>query len=364
MLPTMTTRRTVLAGTAALVVGPAVAATADYWPGATDWAGVEPGPAGFDPVKLSTAIDIAMADRSNSVVVLRGGRRVVERYATGITPASRQEVASTAKSIISVLVGIAIDMGRIKSVDQGAADFIPQWRNTPQAAITLRHMLTMTSGQDFRNLALRGVAGDQFAINAAAPQAVSPGTRWAYDTATFHLLYHVIARAAGEPFEAFAQRNLLDRLGMMDTGWVTNLGQSAGGPVTNYYTARCSARDLARFGLFAQRGGRWAGQQIVSAAYLRAATSPSQDLNPAYGYLWWNNAKPGRGAGVGAGGTEASGYRFEGSPRDTFAAMGAGGQVVMVVPSLDLVVVRQGQNPGGTQMLPTLLASVRAAVEA
>ena len=225
-------------------------------------------------------------------------------------------------------------------------------------------MLTMTSGQEFRDLALRGVVGDQFAINAAAPQAVLPGTRWAYDTATFHLLYHVIARAAGEPFEVFAQRNLLDPLGMADTGWVTNVGQGAGGPVTNYYSARCSARDLARFGLFAQRGGRWEGKQIVSGTYLRAATSPSHELNPAYGYLWWNNAKPGRGAGVGAGGAEASGYRFDGSPRDTFAAMGAGGQVVMVVPSLDLVVVRQGQNPGGAQALPTLLASVCAAVKA
>ena len=360
----MTTRRTVLAAGAALVAVPSVAATTDYWPGTVDWAGREPVAAGVDPAKLSNAIDIAMADRSNSVVVLRGGRRIVERYAAGIAPASRQEVASAAKSMVSVLVGIAIDKGRIRSVDQRAADFIPHWRNTPQAAITLRHMLTMTSGQDFRGLALRGVAGDQFAINAAAPQAVRPGTRWAYDTATFHLLYHVIARATGEPFEDFAQRNLLGPLGMTDTGWVTGVGQGAGGPTTNYYSARCSARDLARFGLFAQRGGQWADKQIVSAAYLRAATSPSQDLNPAYGYLWWNNAKPGHGAGVGAGGAEASGYRFEGSPRDTFAAMGAGGQVVMVVPSLDLVVVRQGQNPAGGQMLPALLASVCAAVEA
>lgn len=80
---------------------------------------------------------------------------------------------------------------------------------------------------------------------------------------------------------------------------------------------------------------------LVSAAYLCAAKAPSQELNPAYGYLWWNNANPGDGAGV-----------------------GAGGQVVMIVPSLDLVVVRQGQNPGGAQALPGLLAAVCAAVKA
>ena len=360
----MTTRRSILAATGALVFGRSAAAAGHYWPASQAWAGVEPTVAGFEPTRLSSAIDLAMADRSASIVVLRGGHRVVEQYAPGITPGTRQEIASAAKSFVSVLLGMAIDQGKIRSVDQSAADFIPQWRNARQSTITLRHMLTMTSGQDFQDLALRGVAGDQFAINSAAPQAVPPGSRWSYDTATFHLLYHVIGRAVGEPFEAFAQRNLLDPLGMEDTAWVTGVGQGADGSVTNYYSARCSARDLARFGLFAQRGGQWAGKQLVSAAYLRAATSPSQELNPAYGYLWWENAKPGRGAGVGAGGAEASGYKFEGSPRDTFAAMGAGGQVVMVVPSLDLVVVRQGRNPESTGMLPALLASVCAAVRA
>lgn len=359
----MTTRR-VFVGTAAglAVCGPTLAAPPGYWPVGDSWASLTAGEAGLDGSKLSSAIDAAMAERSNSVLVLRRGRLAAERYAPGVTVRSRQEIASAAKSMISVLVGIAVDQGRIKSVEQSAADFIPAWRSEPQAAITIRHLLSMTSGQDFRGLALRGVAGDQFAINSAAPQAAPPGTRWAYDTATFHLLYHVIERAVDEPFPAFARRNLLDPLGMSDTRWLTSVGQGANGRVTNYYSAECSARDLARFGLFAQRGGRWAGRQIVSATYLKAATSPSQALNPAYGYLWWENARPGRGAGVGAGGAEGAGYRFEGSPRDTFAAMGAGGQVVMVVPSLELVVVRQGQNPGSAASLPGLLAAVCGAV--
>jgi len=359
----MTSRRVFVGAAAGLAIGgPSMAAGSEYWPAGNDWAGPAPGGSGLDQQRLAAGIDAAMAERSSSVVVLHKGRLAAERYAPGVKDPSLQEIASAAKSLVSVLVGIAIDQGRIKSVEQSAADFIPAWRDRPQAAITIRHMLSMTSGQDFRGLALRGVAGDQFGINAAAPQAVPPGTLWAYDTATFHLLYHLIERAVGEPFEVFAGRNLLGPLGMKDTTWLTNVGQGPGGPVTNYYSARSSARDLARFGLFAQRGGRWAGRQIVSAAYLKAATSPSQALNPAYGYLWWENARPGRGAGVGAGGAEVPGYRFEGSPRDTFAAMGAGGQVVMVVPSLELVVVRQGQNPASAASLPRLLAAVCGAV--
>ncbi len=358
----MITRRTALKTSLGLGLtgwaGRAVAA-ADYWPRGAAWASVDPAAAGFDAARLGAAVDVGLADRSVDVLVLRGGRIVAERYAAGSGPEKTYQIASAAKSMISVLVGICIDQGRIKGIDQSASDFIPQWRGTPKAGITVRHLLSMTSGLDDRGLALRGIVGDQFEINAAAPVRAPPGARWAYQTAMFHLLYHVIERAAGEPFEAFATRNLTGPLGMKDTTWVTNTGQGAHGPVTNYYTASCSARDLARFGLFAQRGGRWAGRQLVSAGYLKRAISPSQDLNGAYGFLWWENARPGFGA-AGAGGR--AGLRFEGSPPDTFAALGAGGQAVMVVPSLDLVVIRQGQEPATETLLPSLLAAVCGAV--
>lgn len=335
------------------------AATAEYWPSLTKWDSVEPAAAGFDPHALDAALAAGMADRSTDILVLRSGRIVAERYAPGSDAERKQQIASAAKSMVSVLIGVCLDQGKIRSVDQSAADFIAPWRGTPKAQITIRHLLTMTSGLDDRGLALRGVAGDQFAINSAAPQMAAPGARWAYQTAIFHLLYHVVAHAAGEPFEAFAARNLTGPLGMQHTDWVTNVGQGASGPVTNYYTAACSGRDLARFGLFALRGGRWAGKQVVSTSYLKQATSPSQDLNPAYGFLWWENAKPGFGAAEAVRGSAE--LRFDGSPKDTFAALGAGGQVVLVVPSLDLVVVRQGQAPG-PRMLPTLLASTCASI--
>jgi len=344
----------------ALLAGRPGAAADEYWPGPSSWEITEPAAAGLDPTRVSAPVATALADRSSSVLVLRGGRIVAERYAPGADARRTQEVASVGKSIISVLVGVALDKGMFRSVNQPAADFIPQWRETPKAAISLRHMLTMTSGLDTRGIPVRD-AVDQFNRNASAPLAHPPGSRWLYDTPTYHLLFHILERAAGEPFEAFAKRVLLDPLGMADTTWVTNTGPGADGLAKNYYTARSSARDLARFGLCALRGGRWDAGRIVSAEYLRDATAASQELNPAYGYLWWQNARPGFAAG---GNRETPTHRFPGAPRDTYAALGQGGQAVFAAPSLDLVVIRQGQTPAGPGALPRLMASVAAAVQA
>jgi CubicO group peptidase (beta-lactamase class C family) len=350
-------RRGVLAGALAATATPALAAGA-YWPGAVDWAVATPEAAGFDPARLAAAVETALAKNSRDVLVLRGGRLVAERYAEGWGPGRSLEVASVGKSLVAVLIGMALDDGHIKSLDQPAADFIPSWRGAPKAAISLRHLMSMTSGLDDRGLALRNIAGDQFALNAAAPQREPPGARWAYNTAVYHLLFHVVERAVGEPFPAYAQRKLLTPLGMAQTTWLTNEGQGATGAVTNYYTAICSGRDLARFGLFAQRGGQWAGRQLISPKVFRALTTPSQELNPSYGLLWWLNSRP----GVTAAGGGPPSLRFPGSPSDTIAALGAGGQMVAAVPSLDLVVIRQGAAPGSETMLPELVAGVVAAL--
>jgi CubicO group peptidase (beta-lactamase class C family) len=350
------TRRTVLSGASALAPlaawGAADRAIA-YWPQGAHWTSVAPPAAALDPALLSAAVSAAIPDNSVGVIVLRGGEIAAEAYAPDWGPAKALELASAAKSVLSVLVGIAIDQGHIKGLDQSVADFIPAWRGTPKQAITIRHMLSMTSGLGFEGLKVRNIEGDQFAINAAAPLEHPPGTHWAYNTPAFHLLYHVVERASGMPLEAFAQRGLIGPLGMEHWSWLTNVGHGADGPVTNYYSALCSTRDLARFGLFALRGGQWEGRQLVDAAYFKASVSPSQDLNPSYGYLWWENARPGTDA-TGS----RSGYRFEGAPRDTFAALGFGGQIAVEVPSLDLVVVRQGRAPAEPATLERLVTGV------
>ncbi|MEI7931872.1 MAG: serine hydrolase domain-containing protein [Alphaproteobacteria bacterium] len=364
----MTSRRTILTGAAALAMAPRAWAQTRtlYWPTATDWATNDPKAAGFDPARLDAAVKATIADNSTSCLVLRDGKIISEAYGTGGGRGVLREIASAGKSMVSTLTGCCLDEGKIKSLDQSAADFFPQWKGTPKEAITVKHLISMTSGLDDNGLAVRNVMGDQEAINAAARQLNPPGTQWHYNTPVYHLMFHLVARAAGEPFEVYAKRKLLDPLGMKETTWLTNKGHDATGKeVTNYYTANCSARDLARFGMMALGGGAFDGRRVVSATYLKAATSPSQTLNGSYGYLWWENAKPGRAAAAGAA-TAPPRYLFSGAPADTFAALGALGQNVVVLPTQGIVIVRQGgaAAAGGPANVAQMTAAVVAAMDA
>lgn len=334
-------RRAVLCGTAAVAGGCAAGPRA-----------AAPSPADFAAV-----LDLAMADASSSVLVSRGGAVLAERYAAGWGPDRPREVASVAKSMIAVLIAMAIEAGAITGLDQPAADFIPAWRDDARAAITLRHLMSMTSGLDDAGLALRGITGDQFAINAAAPLRDPPGTRWAYNTAAYHLLFHLLERATGESVEAWARPRLFGPLGMDDTRWITSTGAGGRGPVTNWYSAASTARDLARFGELILGDGAWNGRRLIGADSLRILLTPSQALNPSYGLLWWLNARPGADA-FGRGDS----LRFPSAPRDTVAALGAGGQMVLVVPSSDVVVVRQGETPGSATLADDLLAATLGAL--
>jgi len=306
---------------------------------------------------LEAVLDLAMTQASTSVLVSVDGQVVAERYAAGWDAERPREVASVGKSIVAILMAMAVEDGAVASLDQAAADFIPEWRGDARAAITLHHLMSMTSGLDDAGLALRGVTGDQFAINAAAPLRDPPGTRWAYNTAAYHLLFHVLARAVGETVEAFAERRLLAPLGMVHTDWITSQGTGADGPVTNYYSAASTARNLARFGELVAGGGVWNGRRLIDADLLHTLVSPSQDLNPSYGLLWWSNVLPGKDA-FGRGDS----LRFPTAPRDTVAALGAGGQLLLIVPSRSLIVVRQGDVPASATLADDLLAgALRAA---
>ena len=308
-----------------------------------------------EPEALRPLLDAALADGATSLLVLRGDHVLAERYAPDWSADRPREVASVAKSLVAVLIGMAIDDGLIRSLDQPAADFIAQWADDDRRGVTLRHLMSMTSGLDDVGLALRGVAGDQFRINAAAPLRAAPGIHWAYNTAAYHLLFHILVRATGESVEAYAGRRLLGPLEMDRMRWITGAGQGADGPVTNYYSAASTARDLARLGALVMEGGQWQGRRLVGADFIREMTTASQALNPSYGLLWWCNVQPGFDATG-----RIAGHRFPRSPRETVAALGAGGQALMLVPSARVTVVRQGDPPRQPALFDELLAAAVA----
>ncbi|MGQ0636072.1 MAG: serine hydrolase domain-containing protein [Planctomycetaceae bacterium] len=316
------------------------------WPRGADWDSLDPQAAGFDAAALNAALVDALRLNTKGLLVLRSGRVVTELYAADWDRDQSHNIFSATKSVTAILVGIALDEGKFKGLDQPIADFAGQLKGTPKEGILLRHLLSMTSGLDNRGFPLDTTEGDQFEINLRMPLKAAPGTRWEYNTQAYHLHFRLLEKATGVPLEEYSRTKLFGPLGMEHTAWE----KRQVGEVTNYYRLRCSTRDMGRFGLFALRGGEWDGKQLVSREFLRLATTPSQNLNRNYGFLWTLNTPEESAEGNGQRASTApapqTGFRFSGSPNDTIAALGAFGQCIMIVPSLDLVVVRTGDSPG------------------
>jgi CubicO group peptidase (beta-lactamase class C family) len=320
------------------IVLPASGEDAPYYPEA-QWASRTPEETGFDPAALEAAIAFAGERNSTGVMVVRHGYVVAERYWQGWTAETSDRIFSTTKSIVSTLVGIAIDDGRLTGVDQPVSDFIPAWRDTPKAAITLRHLLSMTSGLGYAQdrLALTPIGVDAWQRMTDAPLEHPPGTVWVYHTPAYRMLARILEDAVGEPLAEYQQRRLFAPIGMTHTSWDA---VDAPGGRKNYLFMRSSVPDMARFGLLILRGGAWAGTQIVSRDYVTLSTRRSQDLNPSYGFLWWLGGESGylRPSGGGL----RTGPMWPECPPDAIGALGAMDKKIYVVPSLDLVVVRHG----------------------
>jgi CubicO group peptidase (beta-lactamase class C family) len=316
-------------------------------PGAT-WTTVSPASAGLDATKLDAIAKGAEAGSSNCLVVTRDGRIAGEWYFRGTNASSAQDVYSATKSITSTLVGIAQDDGKLR-VDDPASKWITEWQGTPSAAVTVRDLLSNDSGRqwspaiDYRDL-LR--ASDRTAFAIALGQAEPPGTVWAYNNSAIQTLQRVLQRATGEDVVAYAKQRLFDPLGMTDT----TMTRDRAGNAQMFEGVHSTCRDMARFGTLMLDGGRWGDRQIVSGAWVRAATgAPSQPLNAGYGYLWWLNHEGAITNPLVATNlqdaqdpTTEHGRIAPGAPESMYWALGLGNQVVQVDPGSRTVVVRLG----------------------
>jgi CubicO group peptidase (beta-lactamase class C family) len=167
------------------------------------------------------------------------------------------------------------------------------------------------------------------------------GERWAYHNAPYTLLDTVIESAVNLSFETYFNAKLRNPIGM-DGQWLW---------VGDNHVYFSTARSMARFGLLIQNGGIWQTTRMIDSAYLQQATTRSQDINHAYGYLWWLNTSnqfmlPGTQI-------KFPGNYAPNAPVDMYAALGKNGQFLCIVPSLDLVLVRMGENPDNS-LVPVL----------
>lgn len=310
-----------------------------YYPRGKDWEILTPEEAGMDAAAIEDAVRYAAEHNSTGLTIVRGGRLVTEHYWQRWTPETAQPIFSSSKSVTATLVGMAIEEGRMKGVEQSASAFVPAWKDSPEAAITIRQMLSMTSG--IRVGMVRAVASvDAFEETAALPPEHRPGEHWAYNTPVYRMLLRMLEHATGESINQYTQRRLAGPIGLQYSSWDCSPAPAG---KTNCAWYRSCLRDMSKFGLLILRQGKWEDKQIVSAGYVKASISTSQKLNEAYGYLWWLNGKSSFKL---AGGRAGQGMLWPDCPPDAVGALGAQDKKIYVVPSLDLVISRHGGGAG------------------
>lgn len=310
-----------------------------------EWETTTPEAAGMDEAVLDDIASDAASRGSDCMVVVRDGRIVAEWAWNGSDPGAPREVVSVAKSITSTLVGIAAADGDLE-LEQPAADYIAEWQGTESEPVRIVDLLSNTSGREWSDQldnAEFPAAQDRTAFAVGLGQTHQPGDVWAYNNAAIQTLSVVLHSATGQQPSDYADQRLFEAIGMDDT---TMAGDQAGNTMMPWLlTSTC--RDLARFGLLHLNGGSWAGEQIVPESFIDAATSPSSDLNVAYGYLWWlNRSGPinvdlSRSVARGTGGAD-EGPLVPDAPDDMFWAWGIGGQLIQVDPGTRTVAVRLG----------------------
>lgn len=278
------------------------------------------------------------------VVILQGGQTVLEHHRHDIDPHDLQTLNSITKSVLGLLVGIALQRGELGSIDQTLSDLVPEARISERRAlapIRLGHLLTMTSGYawdeagnvDARLLHACDAYGKDGRLDhiLRRPRAHPPGTHFEYDSHAAHLLSIVVTRATGQRTDAYARDHLFAPLGITHSGWEKDEnGVAMGGR-----GLMLSTRDLARIGQLMLQRGEWHGQKVVDANYVAASVSPrTQGAGPVghagYGYLWWivDEAK-----------------EVEEADNDpTFFAAGFGEQLLLVNPARQLVAAFTADN--------------------
>lgn len=271
---------------------------------------------------------------TKAFIVLKDGKIVIEKYFGTFTQDSLYVWNSAGKTLTAYAVGIAQTEGDL-DIDDATTDYLGAgWTSatTPQEnAITILNQLTMTSGLD------DGVADPFCTTPDCLEYLTAPNTRWAYHNGPYTLLDSVIENATGANLSSYVYSKIGSKIGM--TGTYVTIGYN------HIFVSK--ARGMARFGLLLQSNGVWNSTPVqTDLNYLQAMRTPSQSLNPSYGYLTWLNGQ----SGYQIPGVQ---FLFNGSllpnaPADLYAAEGKNGQIINVVPSTGMVVVRMGATLGNS----------------
>jgi CubicO group peptidase (beta-lactamase class C family) len=326
---------------ALLAAAPAEAAKSCSEPGA-EWQRATPAEAGMDPAKLQDAMDYGTANLSFAVRVYRNGCLVGEDRAAAANRDQQFESYSMAKSVTSLAFGRAMTLGLI-SPDDPVGALVPE-ADQSHGGITALQLLTQSSGLHWNGLRDYNIFTMPDRVHDALTLPVDhpAGQYFEYAQSPVALLAEMTGRAAGEDAQTFLQRELFDPIGIPASAW--RWTRDPAGHVQGFYGVNMRPDDYARLGELLRRGGVWNGKRLLSADYVRRATSPS-DTNGCYGWLiWTNGAKPCVHATVSQRGVDDA-REFPDLPADLYDFSGLFGQLVTVLPSQGIVVQRSGQDP-------------------
>ncbi|MBK9630974.1 MAG: serine hydrolase [Saprospiraceae bacterium] len=317
-----------------------------YFPPVTgnQWETTNPLTLGWCPEPIDELYQYLENENTKAFLVLKDGKIVLEKYFGTFTRDSSWYWASAGKSMTAFLIGMAQQEGKLKLSDSSSKYLGKGWTScteTEESFITIRHQLTMTTGLDDRNVDL----------DCTLPECLkcfkSPGERWSYHNAPYTLLDGVIENASGQTINQFLSNRLYSTTGMACL--YLRLGYN------NVLFSK--PRIMARFGLLMLNKGNWNGQPILTDMdYFNDMIHSSQNFNKSYGYLWWLNGQE----SYMAPGLQ---FVFNGSlspsgPDDMYSALGKNGQILSIVPSQNIIVVRMGDAPN-TGLVPfTMVDSI------
>lgn len=306
-----------------------------YFPPATGttWDTMSPSQLNWCPQKITQLYDYLESTNTKSFMVLKDGKIVLEKYFGTYTADSLHVWNSASKTLVGFMTGIAQQEGYLNISDTTSDYLGTGWTSLTSAQeekITIRHQLTMTTGMDDIT---NGDCTDPNCLTYIA----DAGTRWSYHNAPYTLLNTVLSNATGQNFNSYISSKLGTPCGI--SGLFVTFG------FNKVFVSK--TRPFARFGLLLLANGSWNGAPILNdPAYFTAMTNSSQSINPSYGYLTWLNGK----SSFMVPGLQ---FSFNGplcpdAPTDMYAALGKNGQIINVVPSQNLVLVRMGEGDGTT----------------
>ncbi|MFK7949364.1 MAG: serine hydrolase [Saprospiraceae bacterium] len=300
-----------------------------YFPPSTgNWDTISPNSLNWCVNELDSLQQFLEDKNTKGFIILKDGKIVTEWYFDGFAQDSLWYWASAGKTLTATLVGIAEQENHLNFTD-ATSQYLGKWTScstVDEQQITILNQLTMTSGLDDSEFDCT----DSLCFTCLT----SVNSRWAYHNSPYTLLTNVVESATGQGYNLYLQQKINSKIGSS----IFYL------PFGNNRLAVSNTRDIARFGLLTLAKGNWNGTQVYDSTYYHLMTNTSQNLNPAYGYLWWLNGKS--QYMLPSSQITFNGKLVPNAPDDMFAALGKNDQKIYVVPSENMVVIRIGNSSG------------------